>query len=80
MSLNERPTTKLKWAFCFFGEHFMAATKTETFMNVTILPINIDDTDKATEIEGIGISKVMFPVSIFVWLTGFIFWNESRTL
>lgn len=55
MSVNVRPTTKLKWAFCFFGEHFMAATITETFMNVTMLPINIVDIDNVTEMEKVGV-------------------------
>lgn len=55
MSVNVRPTTKLKWAFCFLGEHFMAATKTDTFMNVTTLPINMVDMDNATEIEKVGV-------------------------
>lgn len=48
--LYERPTTQLKWAFWgFFGEHFMAATRAETFMNVTMFRIHMDKMNKATE-------------------------------
>lgn len=71
ISVTVRPTTRLKCAFCFKGEHRMAATKTMTFIMVTTPPMTIardDITGDGSAAAGLGgivkFIPVLFHISI----------------
>lgn len=68
ISVAVRPTTRIKCAFCFKGEHLMAANKTTTFIKVTTPPMAIASNDitrdGSADAGMVEVIPVLFHVSI----------------